>query len=150
VRKATLVSVLAKAAPGLRLNDHLEHENGATIFRHACKMGLEGIVSKRGFGLSLGTLARLAQDEEPGLRGGAARGGRGLGQINSVSTMEETLENFDELCKLYSEARRRNRDYAVKAAQFVRAFAAELGRQIGAPASFRLPSVEKSPGQGRH
>jgi ATP-dependent DNA ligase len=47
VRKATLASVLTKAGPGLRLNDHLEHEDGATIFRHACKLGLEGIVSKR-------------------------------------------------------------------------------------------------------
>jgi bifunctional non-homologous end joining protein LigD len=47
VRKATLASVLAKATSGLRLNEHLEHEDGAIVFRHACKMGLEGIVSKR-------------------------------------------------------------------------------------------------------
>jgi bifunctional non-homologous end joining protein LigD len=46
VRKATLASVLAKAAPGLRLNDHIEAD-GRTVFAHACKMGLEGIVSKR-------------------------------------------------------------------------------------------------------
>jgi bifunctional non-homologous end joining protein LigD len=46
VRKATLASVLARAAPGLRLND-IEEEDGETIFRHACKLGLEGIVSKR-------------------------------------------------------------------------------------------------------
>src|SRR5438034_4277783 len=47
VRKATLVSVLAKATSGLRLNEHIERSDGATVFRHACKMGLEGIVSKR-------------------------------------------------------------------------------------------------------
>jgi bifunctional non-homologous end joining protein LigD len=47
VRKATLVSVLARAAPGLRYNEHLEHDDGETVFRHACKLGLEGIVSKR-------------------------------------------------------------------------------------------------------
>src|SRR3989475_8711263 len=47
VRKATLRSVLAKAVPGLRLNEHIEHDDGETVFRHACKMGLEGIVSKR-------------------------------------------------------------------------------------------------------
>jgi bifunctional non-homologous end joining protein LigD len=47
VRKATLASVLAKTSAGLRLNDHIEHEDGATVFHHACKMGLEGIVSKR-------------------------------------------------------------------------------------------------------
>jgi ATP-dependent DNA ligase len=47
VRKAVLASLLRRAAPGLRLNEHLEHEDGATVFAHACKLGLEGIVSKR-------------------------------------------------------------------------------------------------------
>src|SRR5262245_24805743 len=47
VRKATLASVLAKAGSGLRLNQHLEHDDGELVFRHACKLGLEGIVSKR-------------------------------------------------------------------------------------------------------
>jgi bifunctional non-homologous end joining protein LigD len=46
VRKATLASVLAKAAPGLRLNEHIEAD-GPTVFAHACRLGLEGIVSKR-------------------------------------------------------------------------------------------------------
>jgi ATP-dependent DNA ligase len=46
VRKATLASVLAKAALGLRLNEHITAD-GPTVFAHACKMGLEGIVSKR-------------------------------------------------------------------------------------------------------
>jgi bifunctional non-homologous end joining protein LigD len=46
VRKATLASVLAKAGPGLRFNEHIEAD-GPTVFAHACRMGLEGIVSKR-------------------------------------------------------------------------------------------------------
>jgi bifunctional non-homologous end joining protein LigD len=46
VREATLASVLAKAAPGLRLNEHIEAD-GPTVFAHASLMGLEGIVSKR-------------------------------------------------------------------------------------------------------
>jgi bifunctional non-homologous end joining protein LigD len=46
-RKATLASVLVKAASGLRFNEHIEHDDGETVFRHACKMGLEGVVSKR-------------------------------------------------------------------------------------------------------
>src|SRR3989440_3289256 len=46
VRKATLRSMLAKAGLGLRFNKHLEGD-GPTVFAHACKMGLEGIVSKR-------------------------------------------------------------------------------------------------------
>jgi bifunctional non-homologous end joining protein LigD len=47
VRKATLASILRKSRHGLRLNEHLEHPEGAVVFQHACKMGLEGIVSKR-------------------------------------------------------------------------------------------------------
>jgi ATP-dependent DNA ligase len=47
VRKATLASVLRKAAPGVQLNEHLEHDDGGVVFRHACKLGLEGIVSNR-------------------------------------------------------------------------------------------------------
>ena len=46
VRKATLASVVAKAVAGIRFNEHLESD-GETVFRHACKLGLEGIVSKR-------------------------------------------------------------------------------------------------------
>jgi hypothetical protein len=45
-RKATLASLLRGSLPGLRLNEHLAHD-GESVFRHACKMGLEGIVSKR-------------------------------------------------------------------------------------------------------
>ena len=33
--------------PGLRFNEHLDEEDGPLVFAHACKMGLEGIVSKR-------------------------------------------------------------------------------------------------------
>jgi ATP-dependent DNA ligase len=33
-------------SPGLRLNEHLAYP-GDVVFQHACKMGLEGIVSKR-------------------------------------------------------------------------------------------------------
>ena len=45
VRKATLASIVAKASPGIRFNEHIEGD-GPTVFAHACKMGLEGIVSK--------------------------------------------------------------------------------------------------------
>jgi ATP-dependent DNA ligase len=46
VRKATLASVLRSSSPGLQLNQHLAHP-GDIVFRHACKLGFEGIVSKR-------------------------------------------------------------------------------------------------------
>jgi bifunctional non-homologous end joining protein LigD len=47
VRKATLASLLARAAAGARFNEHFEQEDGPLVFAHACKLGLEGIVSKR-------------------------------------------------------------------------------------------------------
>ena len=40
-------ALLRKGKPGVRLNEHIAHPNGAAVFHHACKMGLEGIVSKR-------------------------------------------------------------------------------------------------------
>jgi bifunctional non-homologous end joining protein LigD len=47
VRKARLGSVLATGRPGLRFNDHCEDLPSDIVFRHACKLGFEGIVSKR-------------------------------------------------------------------------------------------------------
>jgi hypothetical protein len=40
-------SILLNSRHGVRLNDHLEHDCALTVFHHACKMSLEGIVSKR-------------------------------------------------------------------------------------------------------
>ena len=33
--------------PGIRIVDHLEFDDGEMIFKHACQLGCEGIVSKR-------------------------------------------------------------------------------------------------------
>jgi ATP-dependent DNA ligase len=38
---------LARATSGIRFNEHLDEEDGPLVFEHACKLGLEGIVSKR-------------------------------------------------------------------------------------------------------
>jgi ATP dependent DNA ligase domain len=46
VRKARLARLLARKPLGIVSNEHSD-EDGALVFRHACKMGLEGIVSKR-------------------------------------------------------------------------------------------------------
>jgi hypothetical protein len=35
------------AMGGLRFNEHLDEEDDPVVFEHACKLGLEGIVSKR-------------------------------------------------------------------------------------------------------
>jgi bifunctional non-homologous end joining protein LigD len=45
-RKDALAVLLKGAGFGLQLVEHVE-EDGGTVFRHACFLGLEGIVSKR-------------------------------------------------------------------------------------------------------
>jgi bifunctional non-homologous end joining protein LigD len=45
-RKVLLIRLLAKASVGLQVNDHIV-QPGDVVFRHACLLGLEGIVSKR-------------------------------------------------------------------------------------------------------
>jgi bifunctional non-homologous end joining protein LigD len=45
-RKGRLARALRKAAVGLQVSEHMEGD-AAVIFTHACRMGLEGIVSKR-------------------------------------------------------------------------------------------------------
>ena len=65
-RKATLAMLLARATAGIRFNEHLEDDDGPTVFRHACELGLEGIVSKRRrLALPLRALARLIKAKDP-------------------------------------------------------------------------------------
>jgi bifunctional non-homologous end joining protein LigD len=45
-RKAMLRECTRRASHGMLYADHMEGD-GATVFRHACKLGLEGIVSKK-------------------------------------------------------------------------------------------------------
>jgi bifunctional non-homologous end joining protein LigD len=45
-RRAALARLLSRAAPRIQFNEHIE-EDGEIVFEHACKLGLEGIVSKR-------------------------------------------------------------------------------------------------------
>jgi bifunctional non-homologous end joining protein LigD len=44
-RKAKLEKLLTGRRAGIRFSEHLDGDGG-TIFEHACKLGLEGIVSK--------------------------------------------------------------------------------------------------------
>jgi bifunctional non-homologous end joining protein LigD len=46
-RKAKLLKLLAGSDNGIILNEHMDGELGSVMFKHACRMGLEGIVSKR-------------------------------------------------------------------------------------------------------
>jgi bifunctional non-homologous end joining protein LigD len=45
-RKAVLPKLLRGAKLGLQLNEHLA-EPGVVVFRHACRLGLEGIIRQR-------------------------------------------------------------------------------------------------------
>jgi bifunctional non-homologous end joining protein LigD len=46
-RRALLREHLKSAGPAIIYSEHLEAKDGEGMFRHACRMGLEGIVSKR-------------------------------------------------------------------------------------------------------
>jgi bifunctional non-homologous end joining protein LigD len=45
-RKQRLAKLLARGGDAIAYNEHLEHD-GPAVFDHACRLGLEGIVSKR-------------------------------------------------------------------------------------------------------
>jgi bifunctional non-homologous end joining protein LigD len=45
-RKAALTRLLRDAKVGILLNEHIA-EDGPTVFAHACRLGAEGIVSKK-------------------------------------------------------------------------------------------------------
>jgi hypothetical protein len=65
----------------LQLNEHIV-ESGDIVFRRACKLGLEGIVSKRKeLTLPFRPLTGLAQNECK-CTGREARGRRGLGPMS--------------------------------------------------------------------
>jgi bifunctional non-homologous end joining protein LigD len=46
-RRKALVRLLRQAGEGVRLSEHLDGADGEIVFKHACALGLEGIVAKR-------------------------------------------------------------------------------------------------------
>jgi bifunctional non-homologous end joining protein LigD len=68
LRKTNLARLLARRVDGIFLSDFEQGEIGPDLFRHACAMGLESIVSKR-MPLSQRAVEDAAQVEEPGERG---------------------------------------------------------------------------------
>jgi bifunctional non-homologous end joining protein LigD len=46
-RRKALIALLRDSGPGIRLSEHVENCDGDIVFEAACRMGLEGIVSKR-------------------------------------------------------------------------------------------------------
>jgi bifunctional non-homologous end joining protein LigD len=45
-RKQQLAKILGSGPDAILYNEHLDHD-GPAVFEHACRMGLEGIVSKQ-------------------------------------------------------------------------------------------------------
>jgi len=84
-RKRALAAILrTKAGVGIQLNDHCDDRPADIVFRHACKLGFEGIVSRRP---GSRPVARLVEDEQSERAGGEARGRRRLGQ-RTMALME--------------------------------------------------------------
>ena len=79
-RKATLASLMRK--PGaLRLSEHISAD-GSQVFAHACRLGAEGIVSKRlGSPYLVRAAPSLGQGAQSGEHRGAARAHRELEQV---------------------------------------------------------------------
>lgn len=77
----------------MRLSDHLEHESGLTIFQHACRVGLEGIVSS-GITLPFWPVPGLDQIQEPECACGNARRGRRLVALMTTLTMRMIKGDF--------------------------------------------------------
>ena len=81
MRKASLSRLLARRVDGIFLSDFEQGEIGPDLFRHACLMGLEGIVSKhrdRPF-------SALGQSQEPQVSRNAARYGHVLLTMGTIS-----------------------------------------------------------------
>jgi hypothetical protein len=68
------------------LNEHFE-EDSAIVFREACKLGCEGIVSKTAWlALSLGTFSALGEGQKPESASSHTRGRGGLGPVMGTAT----------------------------------------------------------------
>jgi hypothetical protein len=73
-RKRLLAKLLRGSNLSVVLNEHFE-EDGAIVFREACKLGCEGIVSKRlGLALSVGAIRTLGEGQKSQSAGSQARG----------------------------------------------------------------------------
>ena len=105
--------ILRKSRPGVRLNEHLEHPAGAVVFQHACKMGLEGIVSKRpGITRPIGPVARLAQVRE-------SRGSRAMWEDWGRSRVTRSAQ-FELSVDGVPRSYRDRKDLALQSAQILK------------------------------
>src|SRR5215468_46217 len=47
MRRELLIDLIGKTSDGIALSEHIDGAHGPAIYQAACRMGLEGIVSKR-------------------------------------------------------------------------------------------------------
>src|SRR5262249_54145076 len=91
-RKAALKRLIAKDRAGLQPNEHIT-EPGDVVFRHACKLGFEGIVSKRlGSRYTSGRTRHWLKMKNPAAPGGEARSGGRLGQEALEMTTKDAFQ----------------------------------------------------------
>ena len=69
MRKTNLARLLARRVDGIHLAPFEQGEIGPDLFRHACLMGLEGLVSKLATAPYRGGRSPLGQGEEPAASG---------------------------------------------------------------------------------
>jgi hypothetical protein len=83
-RKLDLSRLLAKAGPGLRLNEWIDggEHDGATIFLHACKLGLD--LEAEGWSLVGFGQRRRLETAELALRAALAERDEYLRQLNDA------------------------------------------------------------------
>ena len=94
-RQRNLAQLVRNVAAGLHLSEHL-HGDGTEIFEQACKLGCEGIVSKRvGSRYVSGRTDKLDQGQEPGGACGQARG-RGRPEPMTQAT-DQLIEAFPKV-----------------------------------------------------
>jgi hypothetical protein len=100
-RKAALVRLLVDTEAGILLNEHVA-EDGPTVFEHACRLGAEGIVSKRSMGpIDPGRAqsgSRSAIPRASPCRGSAAR--IGIGDPGSVPRNARPGPELDSAVRL--------------------------------------------------
>ena len=74
--------------------DHLAHD-GATVFDHACRLGLEGISQAHRCALSGRAVEGVAQEQEPGERCGASakRNGASLGGADARQSYRQKFRS---------------------------------------------------------
>jgi ATP-dependent DNA ligase len=93
-RKHKLSRLVRTPRPGIVVNEHYDGD-GETVFKYACKLGCEGIVSKRlGSHYRSGRSPHWVKVKNPRAPRGHARGGRELGAMRSIFQAPSTRGGF--------------------------------------------------------